>query len=324
MNINELRWEEKFKLARKYYKKYGHLIMPSHFITSNGTTYNKNGIRLGEWVSRQKAIYNHSKDKMPIKHIKKLESIGMVWGEKIESENSPLAKKWNEMYQLAIKYKEHYQDSNIPIEFKTLNGIDFDEKGPNLYTWSMIQGKKIRHSIDKLTEEQIEALKSIQFKFPNSNASRTWEYNYSLAQSFYQENFHLNVPYEYMTPNEEKLGSWIDTQRNHQKELNSYQKEKLDNLSMIWSLHDNNHEINTLFELYGIKKFLNKNQLKQLKNYPAKEVEVKLSYLVKNGLPVIKDEKINEIFFMSNLNVEAKYGLRIKELVTKQYINKEK
>jgi len=315
-------WHDKYALAEQFYLHYGHCCIPLKFKTFDGINYDENGIKLGSWLEKQGCAYRDTLAGKPTARIMNEERIKLL--EAIEAPFSKRAYNWFQTFEIAKRFYDYHGHSIFPKHFKTLNGIDFDEKGPNLYTWSIIQGKKIRHSIDKLTEEQIEALKSIQFKFPNSNASRTWEYNYSLAQSFYQENFHLNVPYEYMTPNEEKLGSWIDTQRNHQKELNSYQKEKLDNLSMIWSLHDNNHEINTLFELYGIKKFLNKNQLKQLKNYPAKEVEVKLSYLVKNGLPVIKDEKINEIFFMSNLNVEAKYGLRIKELVTKQYINKEK
>jgi len=250
MNINELRWEEKFKLARKYYKKYGHLIMPSHFITSNGTTYNKNGIRLGEWVSRQKAIYNHSKDKMPIKHIKKLESIGMVWGEKIESENSPLAKKWNEMYQLAIKYKEHYQDSNIPIEFKTLNGIDFDENGLNLGYWyhrNLSTYNKYLKGLEYplfLNENRIQKLESLISTL--SMRVEIMNNRIEMLSNFKKHYGHCNIPLRFRTTNgidfDENgftLGLWINDILKNKKNISKEHKEKIENLNVkILTNHD--------------------------------------------------------------------------------------
>ena len=46
---------------------------------------------------------------------------------------------WNKKYNLAKMYYEHYGNLEVPVKFKTTNGIDYDEKGIALGTWISTQ-----------------------------------------------------------------------------------------------------------------------------------------------------------------------------------------
>ena len=154
-------------MAKIYYEHYGNLKIPQTFRTKNGIDYDEKGIALGIWISTQRQAY-HGKEtnKITEEQIKKLEQIGMRF--EIRSE------VWNEKYNLAKIYYEHYGNLKIPQTFKTTNGIDYDENGIALGTWISThrlayQGK----SKSKITEEQIEKLEQIGHKwYPTDNKDK--------------------------------------------------------------------------------------------------------------------------------------------------------
>ena len=75
-------------------------------------------------------------------------------------------------------------------------------------------------------------------------------------------------------------------------------------------------ELVSLCNSYGIDTDKNKSILK--KSYD--EVYVKICYLNDNNLSIVKDEEVHEIFFMSDINMQAKYNVSIDSLIN-QYIN---
>ena len=148
---NDEVWNQMYMLAELYFKEYGNLEIPSKFKTLNGTDEDENGYNLGGWLVSQRQMYK--KSKLSKKREKLLEKIGMRFETRDNDE------VWNQMYMLAESYFKEYGNLKIKQVFKTLNGIDYDEKGYNLGIWINTQRREYKK--DKLSKEKIELLDQI-------------------------------------------------------------------------------------------------------------------------------------------------------------------
>ena len=144
-------WELNYSLAKIYFEKNGNLEIPSKFKTLNGTDEDKNGYNLGGWLVSQRQMYK--KSKLSKEREELLEKIGMHFETRDNDE------VWNQMYMLAESYFKEYGNLKIKQVFKTLNGIDYDEKGYNLGIWINTQRREYKK--DKLSKEKIELLDQI-------------------------------------------------------------------------------------------------------------------------------------------------------------------
>ena len=148
---NDEVWNQMYMLAELYFKEYGNLEIPSKFKTLNGTDEDENGYNLGRWQSWQRKMYKKSKLSKEREDL--LEKIGMHFETRDNDE------VWNQMYMLAESYFKEYGNLKIKQVFKTLNGIDYDEKGYNLGIWINTQRREYKK--DKLSKEKIELLDQI-------------------------------------------------------------------------------------------------------------------------------------------------------------------
>ena len=65
-------WNEKYMLAKEYYKKHGNLLIPHDYIV--------NDIKLGRWIQTQRQNYNKNDNSyFTTDKINKLNDINMVW-----------------------------------------------------------------------------------------------------------------------------------------------------------------------------------------------------------------------------------------------------
>ena len=103
-DIDEYKWNENYKLAKEYYETYNNLLIPS--------CYKVQDIKLGAWILYERQAYKNKS--LSEEKIKKLESIGMIW------ENT-LNYNWNKKYELAKKYYEKHNNSNITFDYKVNN-----------------------------------------------------------------------------------------------------------------------------------------------------------------------------------------------------------
>lgn len=89
--MREANWERNFRSAARYARKYKHLLVPASYVDSDG-------VRLGVWVSNLRAARKNRPDSYQVTpaHIKKLNSIGMVWDARDA--------KWGTAYQQAKAY----------------------------------------------------------------------------------------------------------------------------------------------------------------------------------------------------------------------------
>ena len=150
-NKHELTWEKKYQLILAYYRHYGNSEIPTKFKTINGYEYDKNGIDLGTWCSNQRQKrYNPEEERR-----KKLEAIEF----RFETNKDEL--EWNKNYQLALIYYQHYKNSEVKYNFKTINGYEYDDSGVALGHW--ISKQRSKQKI--LSPERRKKLEAIEFLF---------------------------------------------------------------------------------------------------------------------------------------------------------------
>ena len=237
-------WQEMYKLAKKYFEHYGNLNIPQSFKTTNGYDYDNQGFNLGRWIHTQRKKWKKgilSKDRE-----EKLFTLGMKF--------DAYEDKWQEMYELAKKYFEHYGNLNIPCYFKTTNGYDYDDQGFNLGRW--INNQRSTEKKNILSKDREEKLFAIGMKF--DALEDKWQEMYELAKKYFEYHGNLNISRNFKTTNGYdyddqgfNLGKWINTQRSTEKKgiLSKDREEKLLAIGMKFDALENKWQ-----EMYELAK----------------------------------------------------------------------
>ena len=143
---NDRQWRQAYEIAKRYFQSHGDLEVPYEYITPDG-------LRLGQWVVRQRMAYKGTlsgKGKVNRKELsparkKLLDAIGMDWRE----EDS-----WQKHYEDLIAYQKEHGTLIIPASYKTADGCW-------LSRWFYNQCKKLKETPEKLTPEQRSKLQSL-------------------------------------------------------------------------------------------------------------------------------------------------------------------
>ncbi|MGV8982821.1 Helicase associated domain protein [Clostridium sp.] len=69
--LGKYKWFTNYLLAKRYFKEYGNLLIPND--------YEIDGIKLGEWIKKQREIYSSHKKELTKERIALLNETGMVW-----------------------------------------------------------------------------------------------------------------------------------------------------------------------------------------------------------------------------------------------------
>lgn len=114
--VREANWERNFRSAARYARKYKHLLVPASYVDSDG-------VRPGVWISNLRAARKNRPDSYQVTpaHIKKLNSIGMVWDARDA--------KWGTAYQQAKAYYKAHGNLHAAANYKS------DETGFCLGDW---------------------------------------------------------------------------------------------------------------------------------------------------------------------------------------------
>ena len=114
--VREANWERNFRSAARYARKYKHLLVSASYVDSDG-------VRLGVWISNLRAARKNRPDSYQVTpaHIKKLNSIGMVWDARDA--------KWGTAYQQAKAYYKAHGNLHAAANYKS------DETGFCLGDW---------------------------------------------------------------------------------------------------------------------------------------------------------------------------------------------
>jgi hypothetical protein len=132
----KLPWDEMFQRLVTYKKKFKSTLVPQRYSSDQ---------YLGKWVNSQRTSYNS--EKLSVKRINLLESIGFVW--------DPFDEQWMEMYHKLVTYKKQNRSTKVPCHYT---------EDPQLGTWVGRQ-RQVYNSTKPggLTEKRLELLNSINF-----------------------------------------------------------------------------------------------------------------------------------------------------------------
>ena len=310
---NRLSWEEMYNYAKKYYEHHGDLEVSVKFKTNNGYEYDENGtINLGQWIFTQR-----KKLKQESKRRQKLLQIEMRFENKIK------ILSWEEMYNYAKKYYEHHGDLEVSAKFKTNNGYEYDENGTiNLGTWIFRQREKVIPE-----SERGQKLSQIGMRFENKYLS--WEEMYNYAQKYYKHHgdlevlyyFKTNNGYEYDEDGKINLGYWISNQRKKTPQ-NSKEGRLLTKIGMVWSIKNNQNQVQEICNTNGININVNKDILSHIS---IQELVSKIEYLKANNIKLTDSSgKLHQIFNINSVDLEKQYGISFEDLITNYYLDKNK
>jgi hypothetical protein len=279
MNWNpyESQWEEKFLLAKEYFLRNGNLLISNDYITESN-------IKLGIWLSNQRKDYKNletplKNPKFTQERINKLGSIGMIWDvyehlsevriekevqiRQLQQENRKNKRDtiWNKYYKEAVKYYE--QNGNLLVPHK------YVDNGISLGQW--IGKQRIKYEKNLLNDYEIKSLEKIQMVWDVFDFY--WEQYFMLAEKYYEEHGDLLIKVDYQTVDGEKLGFWINNQRQSYKNqnLSNDKVTKLESIKMIWNPNEEQWE-----QKYKIAKkyFMNYGNLSVQANYEENNVKL--------------------------------------------------
>ena len=296
--IKILSWEEMYNYAKKYYEHHGDLEVSAKFKTNNGYEYDENGtINLGTWIFRQREKVIPESERG-----QKLSQIGMRF------ENKYLS--WEEMYNYAKKYYEHYGNLEVPAKFKTNNGYVRSKDGIiNLGYW--ISSQRQRTSLESKRGQK---LLQIGMRFENKRSTLSWKDYYDLAKVYYEHHGNLEVPakfktnngYEYDENGTINLGQWISNQRQRLRITpESEQGQKLLQIGMRFE------NIKSTLGWEGMYEYA--------KKYYKHHGNLEILYYFKtnNGYEYDEDGKINLGYWISNQRQKTSQNSKEGRLLTK-------
>ena len=214
-NVPDYLWEENYAGALEFYRKNGHLDIPSHYCASNG-------LKLGAWIRRQRDLRS-GKIKIGIpptpEQIARLDELGMIWKNKYEV-------AWDRGYQAALAYFKEHGNLDVPTMYVTSDGY-------RLGAWLADRREKGKDNHSVSRQKQLDALGMIWTK-PDS-----WEIRYALAKQYYEDHGDLNMPPQYIVDGI-WLSKWLNEQRQvyignrGEKKLTEEQIKRLERIGMIW------------------------------------------------------------------------------------------
>jgi hypothetical protein len=215
-------WEQMFQALIAYNKEHGDCLVPSRW---------KENTKLGKWVSKQRQHYNNQK--LSVKQIAKLESIGFVWivdPDKCKSISAD-DEEWEEFISGLKAYKRDYGTADVPRDCATHPDVALRVKNTRAYP-------------KRLTPERRAQLDELEFTWLDADVvkrEQEWERNFNelvahkvkhdacLAKKPWECFLFANIP-----PN---LHNWVKTQRKLFKEGDMSQERiaKLKSIDFLWS-----------------------------------------------------------------------------------------
>lgn len=141
---------------------------------------------------------------------------------------------WYMMYERLKEYKKEYGDINVPIYYKTPDGILLGHWLSNIRS----SYKNPMPGNTRLNSNKIKLLEELGIDWAPIESQ--WENIYLIAKQYYEEKGDLLIPDKYVTAENIKLGRWIATQRYNYKEgiISEEKIALLDKIGMVWSVYD--------------------------------------------------------------------------------------
>ena len=314
--------EEMYGYAKIYYEHYNNLEVPTRFRTNDGYTYEEEGkIRLGQWINNQRRNVPQESERGYL-----LSKIGMRFKNKYLG--------WEEMYEYAKIYYEHYNDLEVPQKFRTNDGYTYEEEGKiRLGQWISSQ-----RQITPQESERGYLLSKIGMRFETKNSTLSWKEMYEYAKIYYEHYNNLQVPakfrtndgYTYEENGKITLGRWIADQRRRasqesekghllteigmrfETKNNTLSWEEMYEYARIYYEHYNDLEVPVKFRTNDGYTYEEKGKIRlglwiinQRYNIPKESEKIQaLDEIKMNWSPRIQKEEVNNLCIDNEINIE--------------------
>ena len=211
-------WELAFTAFKQYEKsKDGMRLVPEDYMTPEG-------FKLGGWQHTQRQSYRRGA--MSRKRIKLLNKAGMVWDVQLVT--------WEQGMAEFLKYPPDEKGRRVvPTQWETRGGF-------RLGSWQHTQRQYYKRG--KLAAERIERLEAAGIVWDmQSGDGSTWMDAYDLMEEYPPDAYGKRmIPIGHFTEDGFALGQWQSAQRQayQRGQLNAEKKQMLDEIGMVWRLHD--------------------------------------------------------------------------------------
>ena len=315
---------DNYRQAQAYYEEHGNLDIK---ILSGS---------LGVWIKDQRKQYK--KQKSTNEQFEALNAIGMIWAtaenqiavENLCKENNISSEElWRELLSREINDKSEIEkkmkgNNTIPISILELQAkiaymkdkdISLIQPDGTLYPILAMNSKELISttgmSLIELEHRYIENPKHVIDNMLKIKIDAFGD-NYRQAQAYYEE--HGNLDIKILSGS---LGAWIKEQRKQYKKqkLSEERVDALNAIGMIWELRKNKEQIEAICASHGIT--LDKKS--PLYKKSATELRCKMAYLESIDVPIFEQngesQKLNPIFFMSDVDMQEKFHVSMSDLV---------
>ena len=315
---------DNYRQAQAYYEEHGNL----NITKISGS--------LGIWIQTQRKNYkNH---KLSEERFEALNAIGMIWNtsenqiavETLCEENGiPSEQLWRELLSREINDKSEIEKkmkgkNTIPISILELQAkiaymkdkhIPFVQSDGTLHPILTMNSKALKSTtgmnLIELEHRYIENPKHVIDNMLKIKIDAFGD-NYRQAQAYYEEHGNSNI-----TKISGSLGQWINDQRTNYKKqkLSEERVDALNTIGMIWEPRKNKEQIEAICASHGIT--LDKKS--PLYKKSATELRCKMAYLESIDVPIFEQngesQKLNPIFFMSDVDMQEKFHVSMSDLV---------
>ena len=169
-DVPDYLWERNFAAAVEYHRTHGDLEVPADYV-------DEDGVRLGAWLVNVRAgtKNKNARTQLTEDQVRRLDELGMNWAGKYDA-------AWDKSYQAACRYKAELGNLDIPVAYKTQDGLA-------LGRWIR------RQKTAKLTEERKAKLEAIGFVWEKADP---WMEKFKLVKAYYDQHGNTSMPADYV------------------------------------------------------------------------------------------------------------------------------
>jgi Helicase associated domain len=243
------RWQIMYEKLKQYQAEHGHCLVPYKYQCAkddddhddDGDENNNDGVRLGAWVSQQRAV-GATDRAMSVQRRQALDALGFVWdvrGALSQQQPPPLPRKkrersakqdakWHDMFQRLVQYQDEHGDCLVPIGYVT---HDHHKLGDWVGTQRRVFGATTaaaaaaaaaaggshdddHHQVRPGYEDRFAKLQSIGFVFralPDDSIDARWNRLFDRLVQYQRRHGDCLVPNKY--PDDPELGHWVQRLR---------------------------------------------------------------------------------------------------------------
>ncbi|KAJ1445158.1 helicase associated domain-containing protein [Pelagophyceae sp. CCMP2097] len=201
-------WDARYLQLKAYREAAGDCRVPYHFAAADGT-------KLGWWVNTQRLA--HKAGKLAPERVERLKSVAFVWDAQ--------ADKWDAYFELLQAYRAAHGDCAVPSNFAAADGT-------MLGCW--VNRQRHAHKSGELNPERTKRLEAVAFVWDAQ--ADGWDACFELLTAYRAAHGDSAVPYHFATTDGNKLGLWVNTQRDAYKagKLSPERVERLKAVAFVW------------------------------------------------------------------------------------------